>query len=373
MPGILRPWWAMWTSPKPCWTSEIATATPSTTRAEHPWASHCSPVIRSHRTQETSQRLNSRLFNSLGLVGLVALFHFVSLHTWLRFSFIRNLQDYTQKGREQIVDLLREHKATESTTYRRPTPTGPIWDESRSRSEAELVEMFGSHWIQIHRFFLSGKCPDFGGRKIRMFFLEKYDQLTWSRHDDMLSRFTNLLILPKASAQKKSASLQHGINKWGNKWKQKNTFTILHLMFTGFFCRCNWDSSESPCSSCAFPSSSRCRSQKPRNPWATRWSLCPSRLAFSQRNQQMWRSKDIPKISKSFKPSTVIFFFRSLVPTTARAGRKVPWQNDLPNGAETETAETARFTTRKAMYSTTALLALQRCGQLRYVEIHNES
>eukprot|EP00434_Breviolum_minutum_P011193 symbB.v1.2.009876.t1/scaffold632.1/size217234/15 len=35
-------------------------------------------------------------------------------------------QDYTRNGREQIAELLREHKATEATTYTKLSPTGPV-------------------------------------------------------------------------------------------------------------------------------------------------------------------------------------------------------------------------------------------------------
>mmetsp|Transcript_10798 Transcript_10798/g.23820 ORF Transcript_10798/g.23820 Transcript_10798/m.23820 type:complete len:129 (+) Transcript_10798:81-467(+) len=35
-------------------------------------------------------------------------------------------QDYTQRGREQIVSLLREHRATEATTYAARSRTGAV-------------------------------------------------------------------------------------------------------------------------------------------------------------------------------------------------------------------------------------------------------
>lgn len=47
-PGILLLWWAMWTSPKLCWISGTATATPSTARAGHLWVWHFRPVIRTN-------------------------------------------------------------------------------------------------------------------------------------------------------------------------------------------------------------------------------------------------------------------------------------------------------------------------------------
>lgn len=40
-------------------------------------------------------------------------------------NLLMSPQDYTATGRAQIVELLRDRRATEATTYARAQPTGP--------------------------------------------------------------------------------------------------------------------------------------------------------------------------------------------------------------------------------------------------------